>query len=209
MDGRKYICKCGKQYEDFSGLLRHVSAHEFSYSCTFCSSVYTSHAHRIRHYRVQHPSEPLPRKTVNVHSNGASNEHCTSSQIQCLRVRQQSRKRRERSPPPTVLNTHPQPLNWHFYRQDDAVAHSSGFIDWVINPNIPTPQPLQNDCDIDFLITQASPPSLPDPPTLSFSDLLVDTDTDDDIATLVTPSLPYTSHSTILQTPPSSPVMRC
>ena len=113
MDGRKYICKCGKQYEDFSGLLRHVSAHEFSYSCTFCSSVYTSHAHRIRHYRVQHPSEPLPRKTVNVHSNGASNEHCTSSQIQCLRVRQQSRKRREpspiiASPRPNILMT-PQP----------------------------------------------------------------------------------------------------
>ena len=56
-------------------------------SCTFCSSMYTSHAHRIRHYRVQHSSELLSRKTKNVHSNGVWYEHYTASQIQCLRLR--------------------------------------------------------------------------------------------------------------------------
>ena len=213
-------------------LLRHVEANEFSYGCTFCKKIYTSHAHRLRHHQKHHPNQPRPKKYHNAtyaHDAASTTLHSTTNEIQHLRRRQKSRTPKS-SPPFVPIPIVPAPI----VPQDDAAAHwSSGFVDWLVNPNVRTPQPLQNDGDIDFLITQVSPsipplptlsfadyieiddtddivtsattpsPSLPPLPTLSFADY-IDLDDTDDITTSATPSL---ARTILLQTPPSSPVM--
>ena len=167
---------------------------------TFCTRIYTSQAHRLRHHRKCHPNQPRPKKDDNVtYAHDASTTlHSTTDEIQYLRRRQKSRTLQS-SPPFVPIPIVPAPIT----PQDDAAAHwSSGFVDWLVDPNVPTPQPLQNNGDIDFVITQVSP-SLPLLPTLSFADY-INLDDTDDITTSATPSLPRTI---LLQTPPSSPVM--
>ena len=151
MDGRKYFCKCGKKYGLFTALLRHVDAFEFSYGCMFCVRIYISQAHRLRHHRKCHPDHPEPNKDDNVADNASTMLHSTTDEIECQRLRQKRlQKRRQKSrtshssplfvPIPIV----PAPITL----QDNAAAHwSSDVVDWLVNPNVPTPQPLQNNDD--------------------------------------------------------------
>ena len=190
-----------KKYDKFRDLLRQIEVNEFSYGCTFCKKIYTSHAHSLCHHQKYHPNQPRPKKDYNVnyaHDAASTTLHSTTDEIQYLRRRQKSRTLQS-SPPFVPIPIVAAPIA----PQDDAAAYwSSGFVDWLVDPNVPTLQPLQNNSDIDFLITQVSP-SLPPLPTLSFTDY-IDLDDTDDITTSATPSLPRTM---LLQTPPSSPVM--
>ena len=93
MNHWELICKCGKQYDKFMDLLRHVEANEFSYGCTFCKKIYTSHAHRLCYHQKYHPNQPRPNKDHNVtyaHDAASMTLHSTTDENQHLRRRQKS-----------------------------------------------------------------------------------------------------------------------
>ena len=199
----KFKCRCGEKFKDFKKFSRHVTAKEFTFGCTLCPSSFTSYDHRVRHYRNLHADHDPPKSDEKVTPNPLFSSNEHFSTKEILGLRVRAKRSRKK-------------IN----QQQTPISSSPA-------------QPLQNDGDIDFLITQVSPsipplptlsfadyieiddtddivtsattpsPSLPPLPTLSFADY-IDLDDTDDITTSATPSL---ARTILLQTPPSSPVM--